>query len=49
MTAAQRRTNALWLREQLELLRFTASVRDVPRIELSRILTMITNGEEWKI
>lgn len=45
MTAGQRRANAAWLRAQLQGLRWTASLRDVPQAELIKIIDALLAGE----
>lgn len=45
MTAGQRRASAAWLRAQLQGLRWTAELRDIPRAELIKIIDALLAGE----
>lgn len=46
MTAGQRAKNSVWLRAQLQGLRFTASLRTIPATELIKIIDALLAGEE---
>lgn len=48
MTPAQRRTNAPWLRAQIESLRWTATMREIPQAELVRMLAAIADGADFR-
>jgi hypothetical protein len=48
-SAARRRTNAAWLRAQLEGLRFAAAVREIPHHEWKQAMERIVRGEDWRV
>ncbi len=48
MSPAQRRTNAHWLRVQIENLHYAMGVRAMKTAEVSAALASITNGEPWQ-
>lgn len=48
MTPGRRRTNAAWLRAQLEGLRFAAAVREIPHHEWRHAIGRVLEGEPWR-
>lgn len=48
-SAARRRTNAAWLRAQLEGLRFAAAVREMPHREWKQAVAAIVEGKPWQV
>lgn len=49
MTTSQRRTNAAWLRAQLEGLRWAAAFRELPHDEWKRAIARLLDGESWQV
>ncbi len=47
MTAARNRTNAAWLRAQLEGLRWAAAFREIPHHEWRHAVERLLRGEPW--